>query len=353
MSFEKIGLSENTIKAIRELGMEKPTTVQYDVIPSILEGKDVFTIAPARCGKTASYVLPLIEIISKHEKQNILIITPSPKHSIAVSDNFAIFNKYHEINETTIADLEEDIDNEANVIIGSPDLIIELLEDNKIDLSNINILVVDDINLIKSYKQLDNFEKILEVLPNEKQNIVYTNRRSKETQDILDKILKTPEEIKVSREAEKEADVAAQNTKLEEISEVSTETKTDTSSEEQPIKKITNRRDIKDTRDLKRQQKAQERKEKNRNNKNSEKENKSEDESEKENKINNNEAKNNRKEIDAPVKKETSNNQDKETIIHTANDIIDKEAERLAAKNKSYADKTPKFILTRGIVVRD
>ena len=206
MNFTDLGLSEKTIKAIDEFGIKEPTTVQADVIPSILQGKDVFTIAPQRCGKTTSYVFPLIDIISeaKEHQKNILIITPDSEQSVVVSDRLAIFNKYHEINEATIKDKNENIDNEANVIIGSPELLIDLINENRIELDKINILVVDDINLIKKNKQLDNLEKILELLPAEKQNIVYTNRRSKETQGILDKILKAPQEIKVNKDKEQE-----------------------------------------------------------------------------------------------------------------------------------------------------
>lgn len=205
MNFKELGLSPKTIKAIDEFGITEPTTVQSDVIPSILLGKDVFTIAPQRCGKTTSYVFPLIDIISKSKQKNILIITPDSEQSVVVSDRLAVFNKYHEINEATIKDTNEDIDNEANVIIGSPELLVDLVNENRIDLAKINILVVDDINLIKKNKQLANLEKILELLPAEKQNIIYTNRRSKETQSILDKILKAPEEIKVNKDKELEA----------------------------------------------------------------------------------------------------------------------------------------------------
>lgn len=205
MEFKELGLSETTIKAINEVGITAPTTVQTDVIPSILAGKDVFAIAPAGCGKTCSYVFPLIDIIARHEAQNILIVTANSKQSVIVSDRFAVFNKYHEISETTLTDNEENVDDEANVIIASPSLLLDLLKEDKVDLSNINILVVDDINLIKKLHQLANLEQILEVLPADKQNIVFTNRRSKETQDILDKILKTPDEIKVDRAKEQEA----------------------------------------------------------------------------------------------------------------------------------------------------
>ena len=200
MNFSDLGLSEKTIQAIDEFGIKEPTTVQTDVIPSILQGKDVFTIAPAGCGKTMSYVFPLIDIISSNNSdkgssgKNILIVTPDSAQSVKVSDRLAVFNKYHEINEATIKDRDEDIDNEANVIIGSPDLLLDIAAEGRVDLSKTNILVVDDINLIKKQKQ----------------NIVYTNRRSRETQGVLDKILKAPEEIKVDKTKEQEAERNAQ-----------------------------------------------------------------------------------------------------------------------------------------------
>ena len=205
MNFLDLGLSEKTIQAIEEFGISEPTTVQSDVIPSILQGRDVFTIAPQGCGKTMSYVFPLVDIISNKAGQNILIITPASEQSVQVSDRLSIFNKYHEINEATVKDKDEDIDMEANVVIGSPDLLVDLVENSKFDFSKTNILVVDDINLIKKNKQLENLEKILAILPADKQNVVYTNRRSKETQSVLEKILKAPEEIKVDKTKEQEA----------------------------------------------------------------------------------------------------------------------------------------------------
>ena len=205
MSFKDLGLSDYTIKAIEDLGYQEPTTVQKDVIPSILAGKDIFTIAPSACGKTCSYIFPLVDIISKNEGQNILIISADSKSSVNISDKLSIFNRYHE--ETS----EKENENEANVIIGSPDLLVENLNEEKIDLSNINILVVDDINLIKKNRQLKNLDKILEILPSDKQNIVFTTRRSKETQDTLDKILKTPAEIKIDKNKESEVTEVQQN----------------------------------------------------------------------------------------------------------------------------------------------
>ena len=209
MNFKELGLSEQTIKAIDEYGINEPTTVQIDVIPAILQGRDIFTIAPTRCGKTMSYVLPLLDIINAKKAKNILIITANSQMAVNTSDCLAIFNKYHEINGAAIKNSEEDITNEANVIIGAPDLLLDVAQNARVDLSKVDILVVDDINLIKKNKQLNNLEKVLDILPSEKQNIVYNNRRSKETQDILEKILKTPEEIKVDKAKEQEVDASS------------------------------------------------------------------------------------------------------------------------------------------------
>ncbi len=159
MNFLDLGLSEKTIKAINECGIEKPTTVQIDVIPAILQGKDIFTIAPGGCGKTISYVLPLIDIISRNEKQNILIMTSDSQKSVMISDNLAMLNRFHEESEDS-----NDGENDCDVIIGSPDLLVDLAAEQQIDLSKINILVVDDINLIKKNKQIENMEKILEMM---------------------------------------------------------------------------------------------------------------------------------------------------------------------------------------------
>ncbi len=215
MDFKELGLSEKTIQAINEAGYTVPTTVQADVIPSILHGKDVFTIAPAKCGKTCSYVFPLIDVIARKEAKNILIITAGAQASVTVSDRFAVFNKYHEI---TVNEEQENIDDEANVIIASPKLLSDLLDEDKIDLSQVDILVVDDINIIKKTHQLEQLEKVLAVLPSEKQNIVYTNRRSKETQALLDKILQTPEEIKVNKDKEQEIEEQVKEIKDKAIS---------------------------------------------------------------------------------------------------------------------------------------
>ena len=205
MSFKDLGLDDKTIKAIEDLGYEEPTTVQKDVIPSILQGKDIFTIAPASCGKTCSYIFPLIDIISKNTSKNILIIAADAKQAVNISDKFAIFNKYHEAND------ENDEKEEANVIIAQPSLLIDNIKEGSVDISNTNILVVDDINLIKKKRQLADLEKILELLPADKQNIVFTTRRSKETQDTLDKILKTPAEIKIDKNKESEVNETNQN----------------------------------------------------------------------------------------------------------------------------------------------
>ncbi len=202
MRFSDLGLSEETTKALAEIGIQNPTTVQADVIPAVLEGRDIFTIAPQRSGKTYSYVLPLVDMLYKQNICNVLIVTADSYQATNVSDCFAVLNKYHKSNDDS---------DSSNVVIATPDLILELEHEQNLELEKTDVLVVDDINLIKKKHQLTNLEKILEKLPTQKQNIVFTNRRSKETQSILDKILKAPAEIKIDRTKEDEAQNAQQS----------------------------------------------------------------------------------------------------------------------------------------------
>ncbi len=199
MQFTDLGLSKNTVRAIEQMGIGEPTTVQIDVIPSILEGKDIFAIAPQGCGKTCSYIFPLIDIISRKKEQTILILTADSNSSASISDRLSVFNRYHYEHKP------EDNCKDANVIIATPDLLLDLPDEQKQELAKTSILIVDDINLIKKQKQLKNLEKVLTLLPRDKQNIVYTNRRSQETQEILEKILQSPQEVKIDKNKESEA----------------------------------------------------------------------------------------------------------------------------------------------------
>jgi len=312
MNFLELGLNKNTIKAIEENGYVEPTTVQTDVIPTILEGKDIFTIAPSGCGKTISYILPIIDIISRHNQEyNILIITPSSEESISISDNFAKFNKYHDDS------VSEEESNEANVIIGSPNLLIELVDEEKIDLTKINILVVDDINLIKKNKLLPQLEKILELLPSEKQNIIYTNRRSKETQSILEKILKSPAEIKINKEKEEEAKKAPKK-----------EVKKEAKAEEKEVK-VEEKEAVK--------QEAPKKNKKPKQAKKAKKEVVQEEEAPKQ------EKKEAPKKEAKPKKKDNKKSKKTDRVI-----IIDKEAKKLVKKHDSFKGKTPEFMLKQG-----
>ena len=198
MDFKELGLTEPTIKAINELGISQPTTVQSDVIPSVLEGKDIFAIAPQRSGKTYSYVFPLIEVLAQKKNQNILIITADSFQANNVSDSFALFNKYH----------ESDDEDESNVVIATPDLILDLVKEEKVDLSNTNILVVDDINLLKKKHQLSNLEEVLEKLQHAE-----AEKKRRRLKDICKKEFgKTPTEIKVDKNKVDEAVSAQANT---------------------------------------------------------------------------------------------------------------------------------------------
>ena len=191
MSFEDLGLTLKTIKALTDQDIFTPSEVQQQVIPAVLQGKDVFITSPSGCGKTSSYIFPLIDIVNNKSKRNtILILTPTSKNAIVVSERFVDFSKYHSSNKRYN-------NKPANVIIASPDLFLEICAQNGVDVRKISILVIDDINEIKKEKKFESLEKSIELLPEEKQTIVYASRKSKDIDNLLKNILKEPLSIRI------------------------------------------------------------------------------------------------------------------------------------------------------------
>ncbi len=191
MSFEDLGLSKKTIKAVYEQDIFIPSEIQQQVIPAILQGKDLSITSPSGCGKTLSYIFPLIDIVNDRSKKNtVLILTPSSKDAIVVSERFVDYSAYHARNK-------RHYHKPANVIISSPDLFLEICAQNGVDVRRISILIIDDINEIKKQKKFADLEKAIDLLPKEKQTVIYTSRKSKEIDNLQKELLNEPLTIRV------------------------------------------------------------------------------------------------------------------------------------------------------------
>ena len=99
MSFEKLGLTPKTLQAVAEAGYESPTPIQQQAIPFLLEGRDLIALAQTGSGKTASFILPLLDMLTrgraKARMPRSLIIEPTRELAGQVADDFAVYGKYH------------------------------------------------------------------------------------------------------------------------------------------------------------------------------------------------------------------------------------------------------------------
>src|SRR3990167_856580 len=99
MSFEKLGLHANTLRAITEVGYEAATPIQEQAIPLLLEGRDLIALAQTGTGKTAAFVLPLLDLLgrgrAKARMPRSIIVEPTRELAIQVQEDFATYGKYH------------------------------------------------------------------------------------------------------------------------------------------------------------------------------------------------------------------------------------------------------------------
>ena len=175
MSFKKLGLHAKTLQAIVEVGYTSPTPIQKLAIPLLLEGRDVIAIAQTGSGKTASFILPLLDLLSrgraKARMPRSLIIEPTRELATQVADDFAIYGKYHKftvavlIGGESFADQEKKLTKGVDVLIVTPGRLLDLYERGKILLNDVKMFVIDEADRMLDMGFIPDIEKIASLLP--------------------------------------------------------------------------------------------------------------------------------------------------------------------------------------------
>ncbi|MBX2833747.1 MAG: DEAD/DEAH box helicase [Micavibrio sp.] len=208
MSFEKLGLSEKLIKAIDECGYTQPTPIQEQAIPVVLMAKDVVGLAQTGTGKTASFTLPMIEVLqdgrAKARMPRSLILTPTRELAAQVSENFDTYGKYTKLNMALLVggvSMEEQVkklDRGVDVLIATPGRLLDLFERGKILLNDIKILVIDEADRMLDMGFIPDIEKIAGLLPFTRQTLLFSATMQPEIRKLTEKFLSNPKEISVS-----------------------------------------------------------------------------------------------------------------------------------------------------------
>ncbi|MDF2553933.1 MAG: box helicase [Chryseobacterium sp.] len=197
MSFKNLNLINPIIRAATEAGCPMPTELQIKMIPQILSGKDVLCQIPRGTERMTSFTMPVLQMLKKnnpdHNDTRVLVLTPTKETVLQIEDNFEIYTKYLPLsqlsvyegisNGTQLSSLRRRLD----VLIATPEKLLELDDQRHISLSKIEFLIIDDIEILLE-KNPDELKKLISKLPVKRQNILYSSTLSKEVSGFADKI---------------------------------------------------------------------------------------------------------------------------------------------------------------------
>ncbi len=210
-TFSGLGLSTKVSDAVAAAGYTKPTEIQAQAIPHLLQRKDLIGIAQTGTGKTASFVLPMLTLLetgrARARMPRTLILEPTRELAAQVAENF---EKYGKNNRLTMAliiggvsfeDQNKKLDRGVDVLIATPGRLLDQIERGKIMLNGVEILVIDEADRMLDMGFIDDIEKICSRLPPRRQTMLFSATMDGQIEKLTKKFLRDPVHVQVSRTA--------------------------------------------------------------------------------------------------------------------------------------------------------
>ncbi|MBB2202853.1 DEAD/DEAH box helicase [Gluconacetobacter tumulisoli] len=207
--FSDLGLAEPIQRAIDEMGYRHPTPIQAQAIPYVLMGRDVLGVAQTGTGKTASFTLPMLEILSgsraRARMPRSLILEPTRELALQVAENFVNYGKYLKLNHAlliggeSMAEQKEVLNRGVDVLIATPGRLIDLFERGGLLLTQTRLLVIDEADRMLDMGFIPDIEKIVSMLSPLRQTLFFSATMAPEIRRLADMFLQNPKEITVSR----------------------------------------------------------------------------------------------------------------------------------------------------------
>jgi superfamily II DNA/RNA helicase len=211
MNFADLGLSDELLKAVTESGYTEPTPIQAAAIPSVLMMRDLIGIAQTGTGKTASFVLPMIDILAHGRARALmprsLILEPTRELAAQVAENFEKYGKYHKLSMALLiggvqmGDQVKALERGVDVLIATPGRLMDLFGRGKILLTGCNLLVIDEADRMLDMGFIPDIEEICTKLPKQRQTLLFSATMPPPIKKLADKFLSNPKTIEVARPA--------------------------------------------------------------------------------------------------------------------------------------------------------
>ena len=211
MTFADLGLSDELLRAVNDSGYNEPTPIQRAAIPSVLMGKDLIGIAQTGTGKTAGFVLPMIDILhegrSRARMPRSLILEPTRELAMQVAENFEKYGKYHPLSMALLmggvqmGDQVKALEKGVDVLIATPGRLMDLFGRGKIMLNDCNLLVIDEADRMLDMGFIPDIEEICSKLPRSRQTLLFSATMPPPIQKLAAKFLNDPKRVEVARPA--------------------------------------------------------------------------------------------------------------------------------------------------------
>lgn len=211
MSFEKLNLIAPILKALKEEGYTKPTPVQEQSIPLILQGRDLLGCAQTGTGKTAAFAIPILQLLYREQPAKrangnikVLILTPTRELAIQIDESFSAYGRYTRVRHTAIfGGVSQHAQTNAlragtDVLIATPGRLLDLINQQYIHLDSLEILVLDEADRMLDMGFIHDVKKILTKVPAKRQTLFFSATMPPEIAKLSDTILTAPAKVEVA-----------------------------------------------------------------------------------------------------------------------------------------------------------
>ena len=213
MTFDDLNLAPAIVQAVREHGYETPTPIQIEAIPAVLAGRDLLGGAQTGTGKTAAFTLPMLQRLSQSERSKskfggigirALVLTPTRELAAQVEESVRTYGKHVELSSTVVfggVGMNPQINamkRGVDILVATPGRLLDLQQQGFLDLSGVQMLVLDEADRMLDMGFIHDVKKILALVPKEKQSLLFSATFSDEIRDLANNLLKDPLSIQVT-----------------------------------------------------------------------------------------------------------------------------------------------------------